>query len=54
MSKKENRETSIQTKQTKSLADLPLTDEQAEETKAGTHGVGAGKVSMQDMHFIVK
>lgn len=58
MSKKNNRETNIQSKQTKSLTDLPLTDEQAEETKAGTHGTGggggAGKVQMQDLHFVVR
>ena len=43
---------------TESLADLPLSGEQAEETKAGTGthstggGGGAGKVQMQDFHFV--
>jgi hypothetical protein len=41
MKKNEKRETSIQSKQTESLADLPLTDEQAEETRAGTGTHGA-------------
>ena len=42
--------------QTASLADLPLTEEQAEQAKAGsgTHagggGGGVGKVSFQDLH----
>jgi hypothetical protein len=58
MSKKENRKTSIQSRQTKSLEDLELTPEQAEETKAGTGahggGGGAGKVSMQDFHFVMR
>jgi hypothetical protein len=53
MKKQNNREDDIQTK---SLADLPLTTEQAEETKAGTLGAGggAGKVQMQDVHFVAK
>lgn len=58
MSKKNNRETNIQSRQTKSLEDLELTTEKAEETKAGTgtHGVGggAGKVQMQDFLFVAK
>lgn len=46
MSKQDNREAD---QQVESLTDLPVTDEQAEETKAGgSHGTGAGggKVSM--------
>ena len=60
MKTKDNRETSIQSRQTKSLEDLELTTEQAEETKAGTGthagggGGGAGKVQMQDFHFVAK
>lgn len=58
MSAKEDRKTSIQYKQTKSLEDLELPIEQAEEAKAGTGshagGGGAGKVSFQDLHFTTK
>jgi hypothetical protein len=35
MNQKDNREADDESKQTKSLADLPLTTEHAEETKAG-------------------
>ena len=42
-----------QSAQTEEMADLPLTDEKAEETKAGTGahsggGLGMGKVSVHD------
>jgi hypothetical protein len=41
-----------------SLNDLPVAQEQAEETKAGTgaHGSGAGggMVAMQDFHFVMR
>ncbi len=39
--------------QTAKLADLPVTEAQAEETKAGAQGGGGGvgKVSIQDVHF---
>ena len=41
------------------LADLPLTGEEAEDAKGGpTHGAGggggAGKVSMNDMYFVMR
>ncbi len=54
MKKQDSREDNIQTEP---LADLELTDEQAEEAKAGTGahgggGHGAGKVQMQDFHFV--
>jgi len=49
MKEQNNHEDNIQTE---SLADLPLTNEQAEENKAGTGGGGgAGKVSFQDLHL---
>jgi hypothetical protein len=51
MNKQNNHEDNIQTE---SLADLPLTNEQAEENKAGSgsgSGGGAGKVSFQDLHI---
>lgn len=56
MSEKDKRKTSIQSRKTKSLEDLELPAEKAEETKAGagTQGVGgggAGKVAFQDLHF---
>jgi hypothetical protein len=55
MSQQDNREANTQSE---SLADLPLTTEQAEETKGGTGthggGGGAGKVQMQDFHFVAK
>lgn len=41
MNQKENFE---EKKMTESMADLPLADEQAEETKAGTHRGGANFV----------
>ncbi|HSE98732.1 MAG TPA: hypothetical protein VLD57_10760 [Blastocatellia bacterium] len=57
MKQHDNNESSIQNE---SLTDLPLTGEQADETKAGTgtHGTGggggAGKVSMNDFHFVMR
>ena len=50
MKKQNNHEDNTQTE---SLADLPLTNEQAEENKAGSGGSGggAGKVSFQDLHL---
>ena len=52
MKKQNNHEDNIQTE---SLADLPLTNEQAEETNAGSGGGGgAGKVSFQDLHVTAK
>jgi hypothetical protein len=41
-----------QNQQPESLADLQLTNEQAEQAKAGTagRGGGAGKVAFQDLH----
>jgi len=52
MKKQDNHEDNIKTE---SLADLSLTNKQAEETKAGSGGGGgAGKVSFQDVHFTAK
>lgn len=54
---KEDRKTIIQSRKTKSLEDLELPAEQAEEAKAGTRGAGgggAGKVSFQDLHYLVR
>jgi hypothetical protein len=53
MKKQNNHEDNIKTE---SLADLPLTNKQTEETKAGSGGGGggAGKVSFQDVHFTAK
>jgi len=58
MNTTENRETNNQSSQTESLADLPLTNEQAEEAKAGgeSQGVGGssgvGKVGTQFFHLL--
>ena len=50
MNQQSDREDEIQTQR---LADLPLSDEQSEATKAGTGarggGSGAGKVSVHDI-----
>jgi hypothetical protein len=46
MNKQDNREANNQSAQTESLADLALTTEQAEETKAGT-GFNAYNMSFQ-------
>ena len=52
-----NQQTNLEDhKPTASLADLELTTEQADETKAGTSGQGggAGKVSLRDFSFRMK
>ena len=49
MKKKDKRETSIQSRETEPLADLELTGEQAEQTKAGAEK----RASVQDPVFVI-
>lgn len=52
MNKKESRETTIQSKRTEPLADLPLTTEQAEEAKAGRTGGGDSQIDLSDLNNV--
>ena len=39
---------------TDSLVDLELDNQQEEETRGGSGATGAGKVQVQDFHFVAK